>query len=463
MLEDLYKGSTPRADDAKAFDESLLQIYAYEQGATPEVIQKTLALRDAYYKLKAQHEIKQHMLKKKYLVSDAVVKKQQEIKQLVEQMSAISKESSERRSAVETEYREAPKDSPKGLAYKAWQENQNKPADPELAKKMDANNKQSAEIQTRIKTIREAVAASLKPQQDGLSTQTAKITTQLDARGKELTENSGPVAEMFAAALKEADDESKRDLQKRRDVMLHKRSEHYGAPPTGFLHEDMQYMKLWKQQQIAQRREKALLNDALLQNKAYIDANIQLFVLQKKEQAIRAEQRKSPFTNAYTQALAAFSDRGKKIQPIQQKKNTISRSISYEGEQLYMQEHLGEFAEKVETAKDAWDNARYENAMKANPDKWKALKASTDAWARFNAKRKLIGGLVDRVLGPDSVDDLKQLRFALKLQAPSQWLVTTDDWNTKHKLEEDLENKNEHVQRWMKRVKPYRYGDSPQK
>ena len=463
MLEGLYKGSTPRADDAKAFDESLLQIYAYERGATPEVIQKTLALRDAYYKLKAQHEIKQHMLKKKYVVSDAVVKKQQEIKQLVEQMSAISKESSERRSAVETEYREAPKDSPKGLAYKAWQENQNKPADPELAKKMDANNKQSAEIQTRIKTIREAVAASLKPQQDGLSTQTAKITTQLDARGKELTENSGPVAEMFAAALKEADDESKRDLQKRRDVMLHKRSEHYGAPPTGFLHEDMQYMKLWKQQQIAQRREKALLNDALLQNKAYIDANIQLFVLQKKEQAIRAEQRKSPFTNAYTQALAAFSDRGKKIQPIQQKKNTISRSISYEGEQLYMQEHLGEFAEKVETAKDAWDNARYENAMKANPDKWKALKASTDAWARFNAKRRLIGGLVDRALGPDSVDDLKQLRFALKLQAPSQWLVTTDDWNTKHKLEEDLENKNEHVQRWMKRVKPYRYGDSPQK
>ena len=47
-------------------------------------------------------------------------------------------------------------------------------------------------------------------------------------------------------------------------------------------------MKLWKQQQIAQRREKALLNDALLQNKAYIDANIQLFVLQKKQQAIRA-------------------------------------------------------------------------------------------------------------------------------------------------------------------------------
>jgi len=104
--------------------------------------------------------------------------------------------------------------------------------------------------------------------------------------------------------------------------------------------------------------------------------------------------------------------------------------------------------------------------MKATPDKWKALKASSDTWARSTAKNKLIGALLDSALGPDSVDDLRQLGFALKLQHPSQWLFTTDDWNTEHKLEEDLENKNAHVQRWMKRVKPYRYNvliDSPQK
>jgi hypothetical protein len=95
--------------------------------------------------------------------------------------------------------------------------------------------------------------------------------------------------------------------------------------------------------------------------------------------------------------------------------------------------------------------------MKTNPDKWKALKASSHFWARFNAKRKIVGALVDSVLGPDSVDDLQQLGSALKRQHPSQWLFTTDDWNTKHKLEEDLENKNKHVQRWMKRIKPYRY------
>ncbi len=68
-----------------------------------------------------------------------------------------------------------------------------------------------------------------------------------------------------------------------------------------------------------------------------------------------------------------------------------------------------------------------------------------------------MGALLDSALGPDSVDDLKQLRIALKLQQPSQWLFTTDDWKTEHKLEEDFENKNEHVHRWMKRIKPYRY------
>ena len=34
---------------------------------------------------------------------------------------------------------------------------------------------------------------------------------------------------------------------------------------------------------------------------------------------------------------------------------------------------------------------------------------------------------------------------------------TTDDWKTEHKLEEDIENKNKYVRRWMKRIKPYRY------
>jgi len=453
-VENLYRDSTPLADHVKAHDEDLLQIFTYEQGDTPEAIQKTLALRDAYYKLKAEQEIKQHLLKKKYFASDAVVKKKQEIARLQEQVNAIRKDYSARRRAAENEYREAPIDSPKGLAYKAWQENRNKSADPELAKKMDALNKESAEIQTKIKTLREAVVASLKPQQVAFSTQIAKIRTQLDVRAKDLTENSGPVAEVFAAALKEADDESKKALQRRRDEMLHKRGEH-GGPPTGFLHDDMQYAKLWYQLQDAQRREKALLNDALLMNKAYIDANILKSLLQERQNVIRKEQRKHPFTNAYTQALAAYSDR-EKTQPIDQRINTIKRSIST-GELPYMREQLSAFGEKVETAKAAWDEARRDNATQANADKWKALNVSSEPWPQSQSRRKLTKALVVDAIGPDSVDDLKQLRIALKLQQPSQWLFTTDDWETEHELEEDFENRNKYIHRWMKRIKPYRY------
>jgi hypothetical protein len=454
IVEALYRGSTPLADHVKANDEDLLQIFTYEQGDTSEAIQKTLALRDAYYKLKAEQEIKQHELKKQYFGSDAVVKKQQEIKQLQEELDAIRKDYSERRRAAENEYRQAPQDSPKGLAYKAWQENRNKPSDAELAKTMDALNKESAEIQTKIKTLREAVVASLKPQQETLSRQIAEIKTQLDARARELTEDSGPVAAVFAAVLEEAGEDSKRELTRRRDEMLHKRGEH-GGPPTGLLHDDMPYAKLWYQLQDAQRREKALLNDALLKNKAYIDASIQKNMLQEKQHALRAEQRKYPFTNAYTQALAAYSDR-EKTQPINRRINTIKRSISA-GELPYMREHLSEFGEKVETAKAAWENARRENATKANADKWKALNASTEPWPQSQSRRWLTKRLVADAIGPDSVDDLKQLRIALKLQHPSQWLFTTDDWKTEHKLEEDFENKNKRIHRWMKRIKPYRY------
>jgi len=122
-----------------------------------------------------------------------------------------------------------------------------------------------------------------------------------------------------------------------------------------------------------------------------------------------------------------------------------------------MREHLSESGEKVETAKAAWENARRENATKANADKWKALNASTEPWPQSQSRRQLTKTLVADAIGPDSVDDLKQLRIALKLQHPSQWLFTTDDWKTEHKLEEDFEDKNKYIHRWMKRIKPYRY------
>jgi hypothetical protein len=84
-----------------------------------------------------------------------------------------------------------------------------------------------------------------------------------------------------------------------------------------------------------------------------------------------------------------------------------------------MREHLGELGKEVETAKAAWENARRENATKANADKWKALNASSEPWPQSQSRRWLTKRLVADAIGPDSVDDLKQLRIALKLKHPS--------------------------------------------
>lgn len=55
-----------------------------------------------------------------------------------------------------------------------------------------------------------------------------------------------------------------------------------------------------------------------------------------------------------------------------------------------------------------------------------------------------------------STDDIAQLKAALGWQ--KKWLKTCDDWDTANVLEKDYEKQNDRVKRWLKRVKPYRYG-----
>jgi hypothetical protein len=61
----------------------------------------------------------------------------------------------------------------------------------------------------------------------------------------------------------------------------------------------------------------------------------------------------------------------------------------------------------------------------------------------------------DRLAGEKASDDMGQLKAAAETQG--KWQLSIDDWNTYHKQEEDFENKNHRIKRWMKRIKPYRY------
>ena len=53
-------------------------------------------------------------------------------------------------------------------------------------------------------------------------------------------------------------------------------------------------------------------------------------------------------------------------------------------------------------------------------------------------------------------DDRRQLEAALRDQGT--W-HTECDWDTMNKWEKDFENLNPRLQRWLRRVKPYRYAD----
>ena len=71
------------------------------------------------------------------------------------------------------------------------------------------------------------------------------------------------------------------------------------------------------------------------------------------------------------------------------------------------------------------------------------------------APQSLARAIASTTIGVSTQDKLDQVRAVVELQP--QWLLTTDDWDTFNREEKQYENKNPNVQRWLKRVKPYRY------
>ena len=57
-----------------------------------------------------------------------------------------------------------------------------------------------------------------------------------------------------------------------------------------------------------------------------------------------------------------------------------------------------------------------------------------------------------------ALDDLAQLKVAVEWQ--KRWYLSTSDWDTEHEQEKDYKNRNHRIKRWLKRIKPYRYGDN---
>ena len=206
------------------------------------------------------------------------------------------------------------------------------------------------------------------------------------------------------------------------------------------------------------RRQQGILSEALLANKAYIDAEAYVQASQLRGQDWRACQRYvTPFSNDYTDALNAVQRPAQGQRERQHEANEIRRQINA-GVKPYALPTLGPLNVAIDDARIAWEEQRRENALKSNPDEWRMIQ-STQYFRYYYSVRSytLARAMADTNIGTPTTDALDQAFAALEQQ--QKWLLTTDDWLTRNREEKDFEQKNPLVKRWLRRVKPYRYAN----
>ena len=451
--------------DAKAWHDGVLQrLYTMELGDTPAAIRTSRAVRDNYYRLMAKYQVKEHQLRKEYMASDEVMKLQARVDELQaankeqdqalrEKQRAAEQEYRAKRTGVEQAYREAPAGSRKALAYQAWQDAELKKE--AILRSLDDPAKIKAMRATRDKLYKEIVAAA-KTQQDALQADYEAAKERLDARVKVLTEVEGPVAEVFNAALAEADKAAKHSLIGRRAKVL--TVWNHDTPMAGYLYDDLEAITLRTRMDQLKRRQQGILSEALLANKAYIDAEAYVQASQLRGQDWRACQRYvTPFSNEYTDALDAVQRPAKGQRERQHEANEIRRQINA-GVKPYALPTLGALNVAIDDARIAWEEQRRENGLRSNPDEWRTIQ-STQYFRYYYSVRSytVARAMADTNIGTTTTDALDQAFAALEQQP--KWLLTTDDWLTRNREEKDFEQKNPLVKRWLRRVKPYRYAD----
>ena len=127
-----------------------------------------------------------------------------------------------------------------------------------------------------------------------------------------------------------------------------------------------------------------------------------------------------------------------------------------QGAKPFIQKKLQKDILAVDAARVAWDELAAKNAKASHADETDMVNMAAYFRRYYIIQpQRLDDALGDTMAGQGAVDDLSQLKSAITLQ--TQWQTSTDDWDTEHKLEKDYETRNPIIQRWLKRVKPYRY------
>ena len=223
------------------------------------------------------------------------------------------------------------------------------------------------------------------------------------------------------------------------------------TPGEGIFYRDLGLMRMRTKLARLERDAKAMLSDKLLANKEYLAASA------SKNRAQRQLRRRPPvspgapqqgdFDRAYRE-LPEFAHQ----RQIEQRRNQISRGLQQDFVP-YANEKLGPFILEVEKAKNAVQRQYHENAKLHNSEEFRLVDKIDYKRIHFrNSAENMASQMASDIEPPD---DMGQLKAAMELQ--KRWQTSTDDWDTVHKYEKQYEQLNPVLQRWLRRVKPYRF------
>jgi len=205
-----------------------------------------------------------------------------------------------------------------------------------------------------------------------------------------------------------------------------------------------------------QRDSKAMLNDRLLANRDYIAIATRRH---RAEEQLRRRPPAAPASKAVPQAdnfEEAFRElpEFKHQQQLEQRRNRLNRSLKQDAE-LYTNEKLSAYALKVEKAKEALFTQYHENAKRDHPEEFRFVEKIDYKRIHFNGYAENMAEQLASDIEPP--DTLGQMTTAARVQ--QLWYTSTDDWDTGQKYEENYDQLNPVMKRWLRRVKPYRYGE----
>ncbi|MBT7068510.1 MAG: hypothetical protein HN919_19605 [Verrucomicrobia bacterium] len=467
--EQAYRELTRDCSDMnRAFtwsDRQMLRKKIHEQEGNPKTVAKTLALRDDYYRQEAEVAIKRIGLHDEYMRSAGVLKKQAEKAAIEKEIQAATKKLDQAR-------RKMGKETPKATnpaEEKAYQ----KKLAAYKARRTEAEKKHRAYSQ-KLDGMKKAVVEELTPQLEPIQKRVAVLKGEIAARKTQLRETEGPVAKAFAPVIAEAkakcdrlkaipkrtpeQETALRQAQRELDQLIGHRgggirgkvlvlkSSSWEVPSQGIFYRDLDLVKMQTEMDRLDRDAKAMVADRLIADTAYMA----MAVLKSRQQSVLRD--RGPRRPGSGSRRGPELPEQQELRKIEQRRSQLSRAIDKDRE-VYADRKLSPDIIAAEKAKNEFLTQCHENAKLHHAEEFRIAEKIEYKRIHF---RQLAGNIAAQLASDiEPPDDWNQLQQAVELQ--KHWQTSTADWDTVHKYEKEYDQLNPVLQRWLRRVKPYRF------